>query len=216
MPKVQAVAPNTLVVDVRKGVMLRTMESGRENNLNDHLSRHTDSHDGEPHHTETGGKDPHIWLDPMIVKIQARTMCDALVQHDPAGKDYYEANLGAFLHDLDVLHASMTKALAPINGEVIFVFHPAFGYLCDAFGLKQMAVELEGKAPKGRELTRFIKKAKSKNVRVIFVQPQFDRNTAQKIAIAINGAVLPIDPLAFDYIANMEKIANTIAQTLKK
>ena len=61
----------------------------------------------------------------------------------------------------------------------------------------------------------FIKSAKKQKAGVIFAQPQFDRNTAQKIASAINGVVMLIDPLAYDYIANMEKIADTITGTLK-
>jgi zinc transport system substrate-binding protein len=72
-----------------------------------------------------------------------------------------------------------------------------------------------GKAPKGKTLSSIIKQAKKQKAKVIFAQPQFDRNAAQKIASAINGVVMFIDPLAYDYIANMENIAQTITRALK-
>jgi zinc transport system substrate-binding protein len=73
-----------------------------------------------------------------------------------------------------------------------------------------------GKAPKGKTLSKIIKLAKQQNARVIFAQPQFDRNAAQKIASAINGRVVTLDPLAYDYLANMDKMAQTITGALKK
>jgi len=72
-----------------------------------------------------------------------------------------------------------------------------------------------GKAPKGKELSRIIKLAKKEGIKKIFVQPQFDRNAADKIASVINGRVISIDPLAYNYIDNMENIAQTIARELK-
>ena len=78
--------------------------------------------------------------------------------------------------------------------------------------MKQKAVETMGKSPKGKQLFSIIKAAKKEKARVIFVQPQFDTHTAQKIASAINGQVVSIDPLAYDYISNMRKIAAAVAK----
>nr|MDA3787192.1 zinc ABC transporter substrate-binding protein [Desulfobacula sp.] len=118
--------------------------------------------------------------------------------------------------DLDDLDNRLKTVLKDLKGGNLFVFHPAFGYFTDAYGLKQIAVEAMGKAPKGKALSEIIKLAKKEKTRVIFVQPQFDRNAAQKIASAINGAVVSIDPLAYDYLANMENIAQSIAGALKQ
>ena len=73
-----------------------------------------------------------------------------------------------------------------------------------------MAVEIEGKRPKAKELTAFIKKARAERVQVIFVQPQFDQQSAKKIADTLNCAVIAIDPLAQDYCANLSSIAEII------
>jgi zinc transport system substrate-binding protein len=189
------------IVDTNLGIELRNMEEHTQNEKNQHTHK---------------GKDPHTWMSPALVKIQAHTIYKALADIDPEGSEEYKSNYKIFIKELDDLDKKLKSVLQDLKGENLFVFHPSFGYFTDAYGLKQVAIETMGKAPKGNALFDIIKLLKKQKTRVIFVQPQFDRNTAQKIATAINGAVLPIDPLAFDYMANMEKIANTIARTLKK
>ena len=194
MPKIKNIGKHMLIIDTRKGIRMRRMERGHH------------QHDGE------GALDPHIWLDPNLVKIQAKTICEALAQVDPEGISEYTAGFNSFIADLDLLDKKIKAAFASVRGSSFFVFHPAFGYFADAYGLKQVAVEIEGKAPKGKDLSLFIEKAIKENVRVIFVQPQFDKTAAKKIAKTINGTVVSIDPLAKDYLENLEKIAGMVAK----
>ncbi|MDY6824851.1 MAG: zinc ABC transporter substrate-binding protein [Thermodesulfobacteriota bacterium] len=197
MPSIGTIDSGIRVVDTRKNISLRTMHSAH-------------GHDGQ----QKQGKDPHIWLDPLLVKQQTLTIRNALCEADPAGCSVYETNTDEFVKALTGLHQTLESVLAPIRGEQIFVFHPAFGYFADAYGLEQVAVEMEGKAPKGRQLLGFIKKARKAGVRVVFVQSQFDRRAAGKIAEAIDGAVVPLDPLARDYMANMRQMAEAIKNAL--
>ncbi|MCP4117136.1 MAG: zinc ABC transporter solute-binding protein [Desulfobacteraceae bacterium] len=169
-----------------------------------------------PRRFANGGRDPHVWMSPLLVKQQAITVCNALCKAAPESGDYFRANLEHLLADLDRLDNSVAKALEPLAGETIFVFHPVFGYFADRYGLTQTAVEVAGKAPKGRALADFIKKARAARIRVIFVQPQFDTRTAHKIATAINGAVVPLDPLAKDYIANLTAMAHKIRKAFEQ
>lgn len=190
------------IVDTRNGIHLRNM-AGR--------------HHGDGHHHDAeglGGKDPHIWLNPAMVKKQAVTICEALTDVDPPGKKEYSDNLNAFIEDLEKLDEKIRTRLLPVRGRAFFVFHPSFGYFADAYNLEQVAVEMEGKMPRGKDLTALIKKARERKVRVIFVQPQFDRTTVLKIARAIDGKVLPLDPLAYDYINNLESMADNIFHAL--
>jgi zinc transport system substrate-binding protein len=162
------------------------------------------------------GSDPHIWLSPSLVKKQAETIWHALVRFDPSGKEEYTSNFNGFIRDIDALQKKIAGLLAPFKGKSIYVFHPSFGYFADEYGLRQVAVEIEGKAPKGQDLARFIKMAKKEKVRVVFVQPQFDQGTARKIAGAINGKVVPIDPLSKDYLINLEQMSKKISEALGK
>jgi len=188
MPKLARFANGLAVVDTTRGIKTRKFASG--------------------------GTDPHTWMSPLLAAEMATTMCAALCDNTPELTSFFKAKLAALLADLDELHRRLKKELAPLKGETILVFHPVFGYFTDLYGLEQKAVEKGGRAPRGKELARLIKQAKKENIRAIFVQPQFDTRTAGKIAAAIDGAVVPMDPLAEDYIANLEQMALTLKKQL--
>ena len=141
-------------------------------------------------------------------------MCETLVEIDPAHKADYEKNLKQLDADLDALDAQLANELAPLKGRTFFVFHPAFGYFARDYGLKQEAVETGGKAPGPKHVKELIDKAKSEGVRVIFVEPQFSQQAAKAIADQIGGVVIPINPLAEDYIANLQDVARKIHDAL--
>lgn len=214
--KIKTISSAIQIVDTREGIALREMK------FHDHGDPHKDTdHNETEHGQETNqqdpiGKDPHIWMSPLLVKAQARTMAAALISFDPENSTAYEQNLEIFIGDLDALHKRLAATLDPFRGETIFVFHPVFGYFTDTYGLKQMAIETMGRAPRGKQLSAIIKKARLNKTRVLFVQPQFDRHAAQKISSAIKGSVVSIDPLAFDYLSNMETIARTIGSNLSQ
>ncbi len=196
------------IVDTRKGITLR--------NIDGEAHAHEDHGQDETHDLHgTEGFDPHIWLDPLLVKTQVATMRDALTAVDPDGAMTYQKNCRLFEEELNDLDARIREVLAPVKGSSLLVFHPSFGYFAEAYGLRQVAVEKAGKSPKGKQLSGLIKMAKKENVRIIFVQPQFDQHAAEKIAAAINGAVVPLNPMSRDYIRNLEIMAHTVAEALK-
>jgi zinc transport system substrate-binding protein len=203
LPRLQSMFPKLKIVDTRTGVPLRRFtreESEAE-------AKHDAHEPGAPSHDEAAGRpDPHIWLNPQFVKIQAQTICNALVELDPAHAETYRRNLAAFHADLDRVHARIKESLAPLQGREILVFHPAFGYFADAYGLRQVPVEIEGKEPTARQLKELIERAKATRVKVIFVQPQFAKKSAEAIAEAIGGVVVPLDDLSRDYLTNLEDI----------
>ena len=215
LAKVTATNPHLVVVDTREGVPLRRMTAA-EARLDDH-GRAAAREDGHAAGLPAGASepDPHIWLNPRYVKIQAATICRALQAAGPAHAAEYQKNLDAFAEDLDGTDARIAAALAPLKGREFLVFHPAFGYFADAYGLRQMPVEIEGKEPGARQLAALIDRARADGVKVIFVQPQFSARSAEAVARAIGGAVVPIDPLARDYLANLEDMADKIRRALQ-
>jgi zinc transport system substrate-binding protein len=96
------------------------------------------------------------------------------------------------------------------------VFHPAWGYFADAYGLHQVPVEVEGKEPKAKELDEFIKRAHELGVKAVFVQPQYSPKTAQTIADAVGARLVEADDLAPDWEKNLRKVAEQIAAALGK
>jgi zinc transport system substrate-binding protein len=212
MPKIKNIARKTRIIKTQQGIQKRQLEIHHDTDSSHNDQNHSEEHPDKNHQF---GYDPHIWLNPLLVKIQAESIKNALSEYDPAGASFYKKNFLHFLSELDQLHIKLKAILAPLQGESIYVFHPSYGYFTDAYGLKQKAIELEGKRPKAKELAQFIKNAKKESVQVIFVQPQFDRNTARKIAMSIKSKVVTLDPLAKNYLLNMESMARKIFSSLQ-
>jgi zinc transport system substrate-binding protein len=159
--------------------------------------------------------DPHIWLSPKWLQIQAEKMAEVLSELDPANQQEYRENLVGFISDLTAVRDRIEKRLTPFKGRTFFVFHPAFSHFGDDFSLVQKAVESSGRIPSPKEIGALISLAKSEKVKIIFVQPQFDRASAELIASAIGAVVVSMDPLAKDVLANFAEIAKKMERAFQ-
>jgi zinc transport system substrate-binding protein len=204
LARIEGLDPDLTVVDTGRGVPRRTFEE----------RGHEEEHGDALEHPDTAPTDPHIWLSPRLFRVQARNVLLALSAIDPEHEDDYRENYEKLIIDLNALDAEIGQALAPVRGRAVYVFHPAFGYLTDAYGLTQVAVETGGSEPSARELAVLIRRAREDGVRVIFVQPQFATKSAEAVAREIGGAVVPIDPLAYDYLKNLRDMAGRIQSAL--
>jgi len=217
--RISKTAPKLRIVNTAKGVeRLYLGGQSDEDNNDDHDSKH---HEGEANHESTHdqhdhaeGHDPHIWLSPENLAIMAVTIEQALTEVDPKNNTTYAQNRKQVEKELTKLHQDLTEILAPHEGASFYVFHPSFGYFAHAYRLKQQAVEVEGKSPTPRQLSNLTAKAREEGGKVIFVQPQFDSSSTQAIAEAINGEVVPLDPLAEDVTGNLRLIAERIDSAL--
>lgn len=207
--------PALRIVDLRAGIELKPMDTVTE--LTDGNGEEGNEREEEPHETHAHNSlDPHIWLSPTLVKIQASTICDALAETDPGHAEEYSSNLAAFQADLDRLHDNIAAAFAPFASKTMLVFHPAWGYFAREFGIVQLPIEIEGKEPGPRDLAVVIETARNAGVRVIFVQPSSSQTSARAIADAIGAIVISIDPLAEDYFGNLIGAAQIISASLAK
>jgi zinc transport system substrate-binding protein len=161
-----------------------------------------------------GGTDPHIWLSPRLVKVQAQTIYEGLAELDGQHAEFYAANLSVFLADIDRLDASTTSTLANLESRKFMVFHPAWSYFARDYDLEMIPVEVEGSEPSASEMARLIQVARANEIRVIFAQPQFSTRSAEAIASEIGGEVVLIDPLAPDWMDNLRNVADTLARVL--
>jgi len=155
--------------------------------------------------------DPHIWMSPRLVKVQVENICLALTEMDPENKNFYEKNKNEYLVKLDDLNLELRNAFSEMTSKKILVFHPAFGYLVRDYGFEQIAIEIEGKEPSAENLAKIIDTAKKENIKTIFVQKQFSQKSAEAIAQQIGGSVVPLDPLAEDYVENLRRIGEKIS-----
>lgn len=159
--------------------------------------------------------DPHVWTNPLLVKAIARNLQAAFSAMRPDRRDAYEANSLAFQRDLDALDAEIRAILRPIRNRKFMVFHPSWAYFAAAYGLEQISIEREGKEPGAKRLAQFIAQGKREQIKVIFVQAQFNRRSAETIAQAIGATVVVVDPLAEDYLSNMRDVARAFAAAME-
>lgn len=159
-------------------------------------------------------RDRHVWLSPELLKPQLVNMRTALINLLPEKAELIEANYQAYLQKLETLQADMQAMLRPVAGHSFMVFHPAWGYLAEEFNLRQIPIERDGKEPSPRQLTELVALGQRENVRVVFVQSQFNQSAARSIADALDAEILHLDPLAEDFIANMRLIAEVLAENL--
>jgi len=162
-----------------------------------------------------GEKDPHVWTSPPLLRRMARNTAQALGRVDPAHAQDYAAGQARLEADLDRLDADLKQVFQGLEGKSFMVFHPAWGYFAKAYGLKQIAVEVEGKEPKPAQLKQLIEQGRAMGSRVVLVQPQFSKRSAETVAQALGGRVVVADPLAEDLPDNLRRVAEEIRQALR-
>ena len=82
--------------------------------------------------------------------------------------------------------------------------------ILESYGLEQIAVEVSGRTPSGRQLGQVLTRAKQAGARAVYVQPQFNRRAAQAVADELRCELRVLDPLPVDYIAGLEELATAL------
>lgn len=162
-----------------------------------------------------GKRDPHIWLSPKRVIAMCEIINSELAQIDPENADVYQANTEAYIQQLQQLDADIREVLADIKNRKFIVFHPAFGYLADDYGLQMYALEEGGKEATAAHLQEMIDLAKDENIKIIFYQAEIDSHQSQSFAEEIGGKTIMLDPLSEDYIENMKSMAQLMAEVME-
>ena len=202
LPKIRKNFPGVAVIDLRQGMSLRPLtaaEAPADADADEHGHGHVV---GEP--------DPHVWLSVKNMMCHAENVTAALCTLDPAGAAGYQARGRAYGDELRQLEERLQRQLSPLRGTAVMVFHPAFGYFLDAYGLEQLTVEHAGKEPGARQLAALLRLAREKRVRAIYVQPQFNERSARSLAQSLGVQVREWDPLPDPYIAGLERMAGAL------
>jgi zinc transport system substrate-binding protein len=211
-------AKNTIFVDSTTGITKIAMKEHKHEeepkvNKKDKHAHHDHKIEDKKDEHNHDGFDPHVWLDPILVKIQAKNIYEAVVKVDEANSDFYKVNYEAFIKELDELDSKIATILAPHKGKAFMVFHPSWGYFAQRYNLEQIAIEIQGKEPKPNELIELIGEAKKHDIKVLFVSNQFSQTSAKTISKNLNANVVTLDPLSQDFTNEILKTANEIARS---
>ncbi|MFZ5828866.1 MAG: metal ABC transporter solute-binding protein, Zn/Mn family [Planctomycetota bacterium] len=216
--KTRAINARLAVIDAAAGIGRRRLGGDvLEDEHHEHAS-HDHAHDDHADHDHAHGAgetDPHVWLAPKQLRRLADNIAAGLATNDPAHAKTYRANHDQLVKEIDATAAELDRVLCPLKGKTIYVYHPAFGYLTDTYGLTQKAVEAGGTAPSAKQLRELMHQAKVDGARVVFAEPEFDRRGAELIAQAIGGKVVVVDPLAKNVLENLKSMAAEFADAVR-
>lgn len=171
--------------------------------LEGYHEEHDKGHDDESdikngdHEHEDSRYDPHVWLDPMNAKKQMEAIKNAFVTADPDNAEYYETNYEENAKKLDELNEEFWDGLSGFTKRDIVVAHKAFGYLCGAYGLNQVAIEgLNSESePTPARMAEIIRFAREKDIKVIFFEELISPKVANTIAKEIGARTDILNPL---------------------
>ena len=216
LEKIVASNKNLRVVPMDRGIQklpMASFHSHDENQQRPPAQMFSYGHgEAMPH----GIPDPHVWLSPPLVILQARTILTALRDIDPENGSVYEANYQTFVLQVLQLDKELRHLLEPNQGQPFMVFHPAWGYFADTYHLEQIPVEMEGKTPKPAQLKELIINARRHRIKVLFLQPQVSAKIAAQVAGEIGAQVAWADPLALDWAKNLRDVAGKFRQAMER
>lgn len=157
-------------------------------------------------------KDPHVWLSPPLMRIVAANILAALSQADPAHREVFRHNFYGLAREIAQVDQEISSLFASKTvARTFLTFHPAWGYFAQAYGLQQMAVEVQGREPGPRSLQQILNRSRSLGIKTIFVEPEFSQKCARLLARELGVQVVPVSPLAYDWPRNMLYLAKVLA-----
>ena len=163
------------------------------------------------HARGTNNVEPHIWNSTTNAKLIAENICTALCELDSLHTSYYRHRLDSLVEIIDKTDQRIRQIL-PKEGSTFLIYHPALSYFARDYGLKQISIEEGGKEPTPTQLKTLISTCKNEQVKVIFVQQEFDTRNTQLIADELHIPIVPINPLSYHWQEEMIKIAQALSE----
>ncbi|MEX5689391.1 MULTISPECIES: zinc ABC transporter substrate-binding protein [Pseudomonas] len=185
---------------------------------------HAEEADEHDHDHRPGSLDAHLWLSSVNARVIAAKMAADLSVADPANAARYQSNLKAFDERLDALDLRLKKRLAAIEGKPYFVFHEAFDYFEDAYGLKHagvfsVAAEVQ---PGAQHVAAMRTRLQEVGKTCVFSEPPLRPRLAETLVAGLPVKLAELDALggytpatAQGYEQVLEKLGNDLAGCLE-
>lgn len=228
----QTLANNALqleLMDTLADRLIPVREGGSWEAHADHATKQEPSHSGEAHNHEHGSHDhesdgegafnPHLWLSPLLAKEIVAEVARSLVQIDPANNFVYRQNATRLHARLDTLHQQLRSKLEPYKNLPYIVFHDAYPYFEQVFGLSpvgSITVDPERK-PGAKRIHEIRDKIKRLGARCVFSEPQFEPRIVDIIIEGTGARKGVLDPLGAELTADEDSyfiLLNNLADNL--
>lgn len=198
LQRIRSANPDMPIIDARQGIELQQLSS--------HLAH------AKPDRPDAKTLDPHIWTSPPLAQRILANLHTALVNLAPAHKATFDAGYADYRATLNELDQHIRQQLVKLDNRYFMVFHPAWGYYADTYGLTQLAIEQAGKSPGAKQITTLLELAKQHDIHKIFVQPQFNPNFAKRLAKSIGAQIVYADPLDPAYCDTLRQLTQAIVE----
>lgn len=168
-----------------------------DNNVEDssanrsHANTKKDSHATHRH----GGPDPHYWMSPLSARIFAEDIKDFLSELNPASSAKYEANLSDLNRRISEVDSLVRESMTTAANRTVMIYHPALAYMGSDYGFEQVSFEDEGKSPSPARMKELIDLARSKEIKFIFIQAEYDLRNAQSLSKETGAELIVINPM---------------------
>lgn len=207
IPRFKASAPKLVVVesDAKIAKLKGEHEHEKEDDKHEKEGKdHDHEKEGDEHGEHEAHADPHVWLNPMLARTQAKNICDALIDLYPQNKDLYLQNFTKLSDELLAFDESAKESLVGLKNRKFVVYHPAWEYFAAHYDLEQISIEKDGKEPKINEMASTVKMIKDENIKVIFADPNRSQKSAQVLATQTGAKVELLDPLGYNLLENLK------------
>jgi zinc transport system substrate-binding protein len=182
-------------------------------------------HEPADHGHENAETDPHLWLDPVNAEAIARLAAQTLGAVDSANAGRYRANADRLAGTLRRLDVDIRAMLGPVADRPYVVFHDAFQYFENRYGLNavgSLSVSPERK-PGARRMVTVRRRIRDGKIRCVFAEPQFSTalvsgvtrgSDAQTAVLDPLGAAAPTGPGAYETI--LRALAGAVSNCLRR
>ena len=172
---------------------------------------HKDDHDDHHHH---GENDPHAWLDPQNAIAWLELIAEELSEHDPANAALYQENAKQGQTKINAVAKSVASQLAESKDKKYVVFHDAYQYFAESFGVPivgSLAIS-DATAPSAARVTEIQLFAQENTVACAFAEPQQNTKILTSIFDGTAVQVATLDPLGATLDPSLDLYTNLLEQ----
>jgi zinc transport system substrate-binding protein len=159
--------------------------------------------------------DPHVWLGINETRVILNNIYKGLASFSPEDSSYFSSNLHKYLNLLLAEEMKIKESFSKNKNNYVLVYHPAWHYFFSQFGITQLGIEREGKEPNAKDLTEVLKTAKEHKVKVVFIEPQFNKESALAVAKQLNATIDVINNIPSNYLKNLDVVRRKVSKSLQ-
>lgn len=166
----------------------------------------------ENHGYEHEGADPHYWMSPKEAKNIAAVVRDLAVTLKPSEASRYNENYNQLIKKIAEVDSTVTAMFNVAGSKTFMIYHPALIYMTRDYGIEQISFEDEGKDPSPARMKELVDLARSKDIKIIFVQAEYDAKSAAVLAKETGAELITINPMNSEWETAVIEVAEALSK----